>query len=136
MPTPKPARAAQKARALLLESQAEFANGGDHLKACQKLWQAAAQAITAVAQQLGWPHAGPDDLNRAVQRLADDLDEPLLSSCFASVKMFRDNVEFDFMEEFQLKSACPRARHFIDRMLSLLEPQNGGGADVTLYPLT
>ena len=129
MPTPKHARAAQKARALLLESQADFANGDDHLKACQKLWQAAAHAITAVAQQRGWAHGGPDDLNRAVKRLAEDLDEPLLSSCFASVKMFRDNVEFDFMEEFQLKSARPRARHFIDRMLSLLEPQNGGGAE-------
>ena len=120
---------AQKARALLLESQADFADGGDHLKACQKLWQAAAQAITAVAQHRGWYHAGPDDLNRAVQRLAEDLDEPLLSSCFASVKMFRDNVEFDFMEEFQLNSARPRARYFIDRMLYLLEPQNGGGAE-------
>ena len=129
MPTPKHARAAQKARALLLESQAEFANGDDHLKACQKLWQAAAHAITAVARQRGWPHDGPDDLNRVVNRLAEDLDEPLLSSCFASVKMFRDNVEFDFMEEFQLKSARHRARHFIDRMLSLLEPQNGGGAE-------
>ncbi len=118
---------AQKARALLLESHADFAD--DHLKACQKLWQAAAHAITAVAQQRGWAHAGPDDLNRAVKRLAEDLDEPLLSSCFASVKMFRDNVEFDFMEKFQLKSARPRARHFIDRMLSLLEPQNAGGAE-------
>ena len=119
----------QTALDFLAKSDRYFAHGGDHLKACQKLWQAAAHAITAVAQQRGWPHAGPDDLNRAVKRLADDLDEPLLSSCFASVKMFRDNVEFDFMEEFQLKSARPRARHFINRMLSLLEPQNGGGAE-------
>ena len=119
----------QTALDFLAKSDRYFAEGNDHLKACQKLWQAAAHAITAVAQQRGWAHAGPDDLNRAVKRLTEDLDEPLLSSCFASVKMFRDNVEFDFMEEFQLKSARPRAGHFIDRMLSLLEPQNGGGAE-------
>ena len=118
----------QTALDFLAKSDRYFAEG-DRLQGSEKLWAAAAHAITAVAQQRGWPHAGPDDLNRAVKRLADDLDEPLLSSWFASVKMFRDNVEFDYMEEFQLKSARPRARHFIDRMLSLLEPQNGGGAE-------
>ena len=118
----------QTALDFLAKSDIYFADG-DRLQGSEKLWGAATNAITAVAQQRGWPYAGPDDLNRAVKRLADDLDEPLLSSCFASVKMFRDNVEFDFMEEFQLKSARPRARHFIDRMLSLLEPQNGGGAE-------
>ena len=118
----------QTALDFLAKSDRYFAEG-DRLQGSEKLWAAAAHAITAVAQQRGWPYAGPDDLNRAVKRLADDLDEPLLSSCFASVKMFRDNVEFDYMEEFQLKSARPRASHFIDRMLSLLEPQNACGAE-------
>ena len=118
----------QTALDFLAKSDRYFADG-DRLQGSEKLWAAAAHAITAVARQRGWPYAGPDDLNRSVKRLADDLDEPLLSSWFASVKMFRDNVEFDYMEEFQLKSARPRARHFIDRMLSLLEPQNGGGAE-------
>ena len=54
MTTKEYVKTAQKARALLLESYVEFADGDDHLKACEKLWQAAAHAITAVAQQRGW----------------------------------------------------------------------------------
>ncbi len=128
MLTPKHTQTARKARAFLLEAYVEFADGDDHLKACDKLWNAAAHAITAVAQQRGWEHGNLASLHTAVNRLADELEEPLLSSCFSSVKIFRDNVEFDFMEDFQLKSSRPRARYFIERMLSLLEPSPDGAA--------
>ena len=112
---------AQKARALLLEAYVEFLDGDDHLKASEKLWQAAAHAITAVAQQRGWECDGSESLSAAIDRLAEELDEPLLSASFSAIKMFRDNIEYDFMEDFQLKSARPRARRFIERVLSLHE---------------
>ena len=106
----------------LLDAYAEFADGNDHLKACNKLWQAAAQALTAVAQQRNWLHQTPESRHAIATRLANELNDPLLSSCFPAIKSFRDNAELDFMEDFQRKSALPRARYFIERILSQLEP--------------
>ena len=48
MPTEEYVKTAQKARALPLEAYVEFADGDDHLKACEKLWQSAAHAVAAV----------------------------------------------------------------------------------------
>ena len=126
MPTPKPARAAQKARALLMESQADFANGGDHLKACQKLWQAAAHAITAVARQRGWAHGDLPSLRLAVNRLSEELDDEMLFLQFDVADTFRVNAEYGFMEDFQLEGDRQDVRLFIERVLSLPEmPPNG-----------
>ena len=128
MPTKEYVKTAQKARQLLLDANAAFADGADCRPAGEKLWQAAAHAITAVAQQRGWPCGSAEARYAAVNRLAAELDDELLSSCYAAVKMFRDNAEFGFMEDFQLQSSGPRARYFIERMLSVLEPPAGGGA--------
>ena len=128
MPTKEYVKTARKARQFLLDAYAGFADGDDCRPACEKLWQAAAHAIAAVAQQRGWPCGSAEARYAAVSRLAEELDEPLLSSCYSAVKMFRDNAEFEFMEDFQLQSSRPRARYFIERMLSLLEPSAGGGA--------
>ena len=121
MPTEEHAKTAQKARALLLEAYVEFLDGDDHLKACEKLWQSAAHAVKAVAQQRGWEHDDLESLSAAVDRLSEEMEDPLLSSSFSAVEMFRDNIEYDFMEDFQVKSGRPRARHFIERVLSLPE---------------
>ena len=121
-------KTAQKARTLLLEAYVEFLDGDDDLKACEKLWQSAAHAITAAAQQRCWECGGPHWLNDTIDRLAKEQDDPHLTSSFSAVKMFRDNVEFGFMEDFQIKSARPRARRFIERILSLSElPDNDTG---------
>ena len=122
MTTEEYVKTAQKARTLLLESYAEFLDGDDHLKACEKLWQSAAHAITAVAQQRGWECEDElESLHAIVDRLSAESNDTLLISSFSALQMFRDNVEFDFMEDFQLKSGRPRARKFVERILSTLE---------------
>lgn len=122
MTTAEHVKTAQKARTLLMESYVEFLDGDDHLKACEKLWQSAAHAIAAAAQQCGW-ECGDDleSLSTTVDRLSEEVDEPLLKSSFSALEMFHDNIEYDFMEDFQLKSARPRALRFIERILSLHE---------------
>ena len=113
---------AQKARDLLFEAYVEFADGDDHLKACEKLWQSAAHAIAAVAQQRGWEYADdPKSLNDTIDRLAEEREDQYLISAFSATKIFRDNVDYDFMEDFQIKSARPRARRFIENILSMQE---------------
>lgn len=129
MSTAEYAKTAQKARALLLEAYVEFADGDDHLKACERLWQSAAHAVAAVAQQRGWRYSDdPESLNNIIIRLSVEQDEPNLVSAFSAIKIFRDNVEYDFMEDFQYKSARPRARKFIERVLSMQEPSANGEA--------
>ena len=116
------AKTAQKARDLLFEAYVEFADGEDHLKACEKLWQSAAHAIAAVAQQRGWEcNEDWESLYAVLDRLSEEAEEPYLISSFSALQMFRDNVEYDFMEDFQLKSARPRARRFIEKILSMQE---------------
>ena len=47
-------KTAQKARSLLFEAYVEFADGDDHLKACEKLWQSAAHAHRRRRPAAGW----------------------------------------------------------------------------------
>ena len=131
MTTKEHLKTAQKARALLFEAYVEFADGDDHLKACEKLWQSAAHAIAAVAQQRGWECGGDwESLYAVLDRLSEEISDPYLISSFSALQMFRDNVEYDFMEDYQVKSARPRARKFIENILSmqvLPTDENAGG---------
>ncbi len=123
-------KTAQKARTLLLEAYVEFLDGDDDLKACEKLWQSAAHAITAAAQQRGW-ECGDDleSLSAAIDRLSEEMKDSSLRSSYSSVEMFRDNIEYGFMEDFQIKGSRPRARQFIERILSLSENTDGDVRD-------
>ena len=112
-------KTAEKARTLLFDAYVEFLDGDDHLKACEKLWQAAAHAITAVAQQRGWECSNTHALHKAARRLADELDEEILFLQFDTADTFRINVEYDFLEDFQLKGNRKDVRLFVERVLSL-----------------
>ena len=130
MATKEYVKTAQKSRGLLFEAYVEFLDGDDHLKACEKLWQSAAHAIAAVAQQRGWEYADdPKSLNDTIDRLAIEQNEPNLISAFSAIKIFRDNLDYDFMEDYQIKLARPRARKFIERILSMQEPSGDGGSE-------
>ena len=119
MTTKEYVKTAQKARALLFDAYVEFLDGDDRLKACEKLWQSAAHALTAVAQQRGWECGGTHALYKAVRRLADELDEEILFLQFDAADTFRINVEYDFLEDFQLKGNRKDVRLFVERVLSL-----------------
>ena len=50
-------------------------------------------------------------------------------SSYSAVEMFRDNLEYDFMEDFQIKSGRPRARKFIENILAMQESAVDGSAE-------
>ena len=130
MTTKEYVKTAQKSRALLFDAYVEFLDGDDHLKACEKLWQSAAHAIAAAAQQRGWECGDdPESLNDTINRLAGEQNDPYLISAFSAAKMFRDNIDYDFMEDFQVKSARPRARKFIENILSMQESAAYGSTE-------
>ncbi len=121
MTTKEYLKSAQKARDLLYEAYVEFADGDDHLKACERLWQSAAHAIAAVAQQRGWEYSDLESLSAAADRLSEEMENPLLASEFEVADTFRLNADLGFMEDFQLKGSRPGVRHFVECVLALPE---------------
>ena len=110
----------QTAQDFLAASDREFAVG-DILQGSEKLWGAAAHAVMAVAQQRGWRFGDHRALRDAANRLADELNEPILASNFGLAEKFHSNFYHDFMQDFEIDSDRPAVHVFVNRVLSLLE---------------
>ena len=115
----------QTAQDFLEESDREFAKGDD-LQASEKLWGAASHAVIAVAQEHGWPHGSHSAMKRAVRRLAEQYDDPVLPGGFGFAEKFHANFYHGFMEDFDLESDRPMVSDFVHRVIALL-PTNGAG---------
>ena len=113
----------QTAQDFLEESDREFAKGDD-LQASEKLWGAASHAVIAVAQEHGWPHGSHSAMKRAVRRLAEQYDDPVLPGGFGFAEKFHANFYHGFMEDFDLESDRPMVSDFVRRVIALL-PENG-----------
>ena len=85
----------QKTQQHLAAADREFA-AGNPLAATERLWDAVACTLSAVAKHNGWPHSNRDELYAVAERLNEldeDEDEPLLSG-FSSVEGGPDRVRF------------------------------------------
>ena len=91
------------------------------LLAYENLWNAAAHALTAVADARGWPTDDPQDLRTAAERLAREANDHHLRHQFAVAQQFRAKFNYGFVERHQLADYCRLMREFVDRMLALLE---------------
>ena len=90
------------------------------LLAYESLWDAAAHALTAVAEMRGWPTDDPQDLKAAADRLANEAGDHHLRHQFAVAQQFRAKFNYGFVERHQLADYCRLMREFVDRMLALL----------------
>ena len=102
------------------------------LLAYDNLWNAAAHALTAVAEARGWPTGEPQDLKAASDRLANEASDHHLRHQFAVAQQFRARFNHGFVERHQLADYCRLMREFVDRMLTLLD---ACGQDAPLTPL-
>ena len=91
------------------------------LLAYENLWNAAACALTAVAEMRGWPTDDPQDLKSAADRLANEARDHHLRHQFAVAQQFRAKFNYGFVECHQLADYCRLMREFVDRMLALLD---------------
>ena len=107
----------QTAQDFLLASDREF-DAGDVLQGSEKLWGAAGHAVMAVAQQRGWRFGDHRALQAAANRLADELDEPILASNFSVAEKFRANFYRDFMQDYEIERDRPAVHRFVNRVLS------------------
>ena len=111
---------AKAARKSLAESKREF-EAGDDLKGSRKMWDAAKCAATAVALARGWEHSRHEDLFAAAIKLSAEFDDSEFVGGFVVAEKFRENAEYDFMEDFQYDDDRKIVQDFVARTLALME---------------
>ena len=111
---------AKAARSSLADADRQF-DAGDDLKGSQKMWDAAEHAVFAVAQSRGWKHATKKDLNAAIWTLYEESGDIGIMGGFSVAGKFRNNAEYDFMEDFQFEDDRQIVRNFVARTLAMVE---------------
>ena len=110
---------------LFLEhSDREFA-AGDELQGSEKLWGAASQSVMAFCKQRGWNFGKSNARKAAVQRLADEYDEPLLVSDFSVADKFHANFYHHFMEDEDVQRDRALVHRFVHRVVALTRLEDG-----------
>ena len=115
---------AQTARDSLAASDLEFA-AGDHLQGSEKLYGAATQAIIAICQQRGWRYSSHRAMKQAVAEIAREQGEIFIVSGFSTAERFHANFFHDHMEDYDIAAERPAVHHFVARLLTLLDSDNG-----------
>jgi hypothetical protein len=104
------------AREFLEASDREF-EAGDELQGSEKLWGAATHALRAAAQPGGQSIGKHRELSAAAKQLALERDDPAIQSGFAIAEKFHANFYHGFMEDYEIESARPIVRNFVERIL-------------------
>ncbi len=111
---------ARTAWELLAESDRKFA-ARKHLPASEMLWQASVQAVMAIAAHRDWACDGSRvSLRMAVERLAEEEKDNLISLKYIYAENFRDNADLDFMEFRTLAYDGAKARDYIRYLLAMV----------------
>ena len=113
-----PREHARAAEHSLRSAEADFA-AEDNAAGSDRLWQAAVQAVTAVARERGWPGDGLAEVKAAADRIA--AGDPATSAGFFAAQHFHANATHDFMEPDDVARGLPLVREFVHRVLALLE---------------
>lgn len=111
---------AQTARDFLAASDREFA-AGDILQASEKLWGAAAHAITAVAQQRGLNHGTHRTMINAARQIADERDDDQMRVGILAAQHFHANFYNGTMEIDDIAYDRPLVHRFVALMLALTD---------------
>ena len=111
---------AKAARKSLADANHQFA-AGDDLKGSRKIWDAAECAVSAVALARGWEHSSHEDLFSAAIKLSAEFDDSEFVGGFVVAEKFRENAEYDFMEDFQYGDDRKIVQDFVARTLALME---------------
>ena len=108
------------AQDFLAASDREFA-AGDVLQASEKLWGAAAHAITAVAKQRGLEHGTHRTMINSARQIADEVEDERLRSGVLAAQHFHSNFYNGTMEPEDVEYARPLVHRYVALMLALLD---------------
>ena len=126
----------QKARALLKDGSRAF-DADDTREGSRLMWEASKSAISAVAEQRGWPHETYDDLRQVIYRLDHDgspsrFEIDALRTFlvkFTSADLYHDYIEtdeeeWDYSDEFlTTRDDLKYEQKFILRLIDSLEDE-------------
>ena len=108
---------------LFNESDQAFA-AGDDKRGSQKLWEAAERALSIVAVSRDLPCQTEDDhfdllesLMAESGRRDDGYDGYDLISGYLVAGFVQNNVDYGFMESYELKGSRRSVRHFVNELL-------------------
>ncbi len=117
---------AQTALDYLQKADRHYAEG-DQMQASEKLWGAASHALMAVALERGWPQTSHAATKQAAERLADELDDPLIASNFGVAEKFHRDFYHWFMEDHEWRTDRPKISDLVSRVLATLPDAGQGG---------
>lgn len=114
----------QLAGKFLKDADREF-EAGDHFQASEKLWGAASHMAIAEMHRRGIKQSGHKAMIDAVEQIAEELDDPLISEYFARAESLHANFYHGFMQPETVWRYRERVHLFVNRMLELTNHQNG-----------
>ena len=114
----------QTAKVFLEESDTLF-DEGDVLQGSEKVWGAAAHAVMAVAQQLGWGYDSHRNMKNVVVRLSQEQGDQSIQLAFAVAEKFHINFYHHGMDDFQLDVDRTSVRALVERLLTLYIGNDG-----------
>ena len=109
----------QTAMMFLQQSDEEFASG-DHLQASEKLYGAAVQVVTAIAQQRNWRYDSHRSMKNVVYRLAREYNDDSIISEFGIAERFHWSFYHDSLEPYEIEAERPIVHQFVARMSALV----------------
>ncbi len=115
------AECAAQAVAFLEQSDADF-KAGDRGLGSGKLYDAARQAVIAVAKQRGWEYDSHRAVKEVTYRLAAEYDDLFWIGGFIGAEKFYENFFYgqDEMEDYEIVADRPVVHLFVNRMVALV----------------
>lgn len=100
---------------LLVQARQELARG-DVRQASEKGWEAAAQAVKAVAETRGWRHRSHAALFNAVDRLSEEVNSDDLNSLFHVASNLHSNFYENCLSPRMVRVGLDRVAEFVALM--------------------
>ncbi|MHA1590296.1 MAG: PaREP1 family protein [Candidatus Njordarchaeales archaeon] len=82
-----------------LEEANSFAKKGDLVQACEKYWEAVTALLNAIGEIKKLPHYSHRDYSEIIERIAEEVNDPSLSSLFASAERIHANFYHNFLKK-------------------------------------
>lgn len=111
---------ARIALAWLIISDEEFAEGR-RMQASEKLWGAAAHALTAVAVERGWRYGSHRDFIATARALFEESGDAEIERGFEVARKFHANFYQNFMNDSVIESFRPNVHQFVPSILAFLD---------------
>jgi DNA-binding protein H-NS len=108
-------------RKYLAEAE-ELYRKGDLPQSGEKYWGATAALLNAIAEERGWPHYSHRDYAEIVEKLSEQLKEPL-GPLFANAERLHANYHHSFLSPLNFKAHREQTLKLVEKLVALLRQE-------------